>query len=182
MPDIFNKPGPLTPCRIRMKFHAAVGADILKSINFPYPVEPMVRHHHENWNGTGYPDGFRVSRFPLAPGYCRLLTATMPSPRIAISAARQRQHAEQVLRERRGTWYDPWIVDVFLEILDRLEKEESEEVKVLKGRSRGSRAASSVEDHGTTAEEREFNEPRRELPLAASQEAAAEVRFPICGE
>ena len=51
---ILNKPGPLTPAEFeRMKVHAAVGADILKSINFPYPVEPIVRHHHENWNGSG---------------------------------------------------------------------------------------------------------------------------------
>jgi putative nucleotidyltransferase with HDIG domain len=51
---ILNKPGPLTPAEFeRMKVHAAVGADILRSINFPYPVEPMVRHHHEKleWNG-----------------------------------------------------------------------------------------------------------------------------------
>ena len=54
---ILNKPGPLTPAEFeKMKLHASVGADILSSIEFPYPVVPIVRHHHENWDGTGYPD------------------------------------------------------------------------------------------------------------------------------
>ena len=48
-----------------MKVHAAVGADILKSIDFPYPVEPIVRHHHENWDGSGYPAGLKGSEIPV---------------------------------------------------------------------------------------------------------------------
>ena len=119
---ILNKPGPLTPAEFeRMKVHAAVGADILKSIDFPYPVEPIVRHHHENWNGTGYPEGLKDHSIPLGARILSVvdcydaLTSDRPyRPRYT------RQHAEQVLRERRGTWYDPWIVDAFLQILDRL--------------------------------------------------------------
>ena len=54
---ILNKPGKLTPTEFeKMKAHAGVGADILSAIDFPYPVVPIVRHHHENWDGTGYPD------------------------------------------------------------------------------------------------------------------------------
>ncbi len=53
---ILNKPGKLTPAEFeKMKMHASIGADILSSIEFPYPVVPIVRHHHENWDGTGYP-------------------------------------------------------------------------------------------------------------------------------
>ena len=63
---ILNKPGPLTPAEFeKMKEHAAVGANILKSIDFPYPVEPIVRHHHENWDGRGYPDGLQGQEIPL---------------------------------------------------------------------------------------------------------------------
>ncbi len=55
---ILNKPGKLTAAEFdRMKLHASIGADILSAIDFPYPVVPIVRHHHENWDGTGYPDG-----------------------------------------------------------------------------------------------------------------------------
>ena len=55
---ILNKPGKLDPAEFdRMKLHASIGADIFSSIHFPYPVIPIVRHHHENWDGSGYPDG-----------------------------------------------------------------------------------------------------------------------------
>src|SRR5207237_4374262 len=55
---ILNKPGRLTPAEYEiMKRHAAIGADILSVIGFPYAVTPIVRHHHENWDGKGYPDG-----------------------------------------------------------------------------------------------------------------------------
>ena len=63
---ILNKPGPLTSSEFeRMKVHAAVGADVLRSIDFPYPVEPIVRHHHENWDGSRLPIGPQRSRDSL---------------------------------------------------------------------------------------------------------------------
>ena len=53
---ILNKPGKLTTAEFdTMKQHADIGADLLSSIRFPYPVVPIVRHHHESWNGGGYP-------------------------------------------------------------------------------------------------------------------------------
>src|SRR5207253_6542092 len=63
---ILNKPGRLTPAEFdRMKVHASVGADILSAIDFPYPVVPIVRHHHENWDGTGYPTGLSGTEIPI---------------------------------------------------------------------------------------------------------------------
>ena len=58
---ILNKPGKLTPGEFEeMKRHVTIGADILAAVDFPFPVVPIVRHHHENWDGTGYPpDGVR---------------------------------------------------------------------------------------------------------------------------
>src|SRR5262249_6211233 len=55
VPDhILNKPGPLTPAEFeRMKVHTDVGAEILSRVHFPYPVIPIVRHHHERWDGCG---------------------------------------------------------------------------------------------------------------------------------
>ena len=54
---ILNKPGKLTTGEFeKMKRHESVGADILSSIEFPYPIVPIVRHHHEHWDGSGYPD------------------------------------------------------------------------------------------------------------------------------
>jgi putative nucleotidyltransferase with HDIG domain len=173
---ILNKPGPLTPAEFeRMKVHAAVGADILKSIDFPYPVEPIVRHHHENWDGTGYPEGLKGQQIPVGARMLSVvdcydaLTSDRPyRPRYS------RQHAEQVLRERRGTWYDPWVVDTFLEILDSLEREDLEQDKQLEVSASPLPLPAQLEViSATTAEEREFNELRRELPLAESSEAAA---------
>ena len=48
-----------------MKQHAAMGADIISSVNFPYPVEPIVRYHHENWDGSGYPEGLMGTDIPI---------------------------------------------------------------------------------------------------------------------
>jgi putative nucleotidyltransferase with HDIG domain len=57
---ILNKPGKLTPAEFeQMKLHVDVGADILSAIDFPYPVVPIVRAHHENWDGSGYPRGLK---------------------------------------------------------------------------------------------------------------------------
>jgi putative nucleotidyltransferase with HDIG domain len=177
---ILNKPGPLTSSEFeRMKVHAAVGADILKSIDFPYPVEPIVRHHHENWDGTGYPTGLKGQEIPLGARILSVvdcydaLTSDRPyRPRMT------RQQAEQVLRDRRGSMYDPWVVDEFLRILDRLEAEE----RGLEAGAAGAPGALLSPTQldvisATTAEEREFNELRRELPKAASVSAAADVLF-----
>lgn len=178
---ILNKPGPLTPSEFeRMKVHATVGADILKSIDFPYPVEPIVRHHHENWNGSGYPTGLRGQEIPLGARILSVvdcydaLTSDRPyRPRFS------REHSEQVLRERRGTWYDPWVVDRFLAILDdleRLDAEDAREEAYLRGAA-GLAPAQLEAIANTTAEEREFSELRRDLPLATSVDAATTVLF-----
>ncbi len=179
---ILNKPGPLTSSEFeRMKVHAAVGADILKSIDFPYPVEPIVRHHHENWDGTGYPAGIKGQEIPLGARILSVvdcydaLTSDRPyRPRYT------RQQAEQILRERRGVMYDPWVVDEFLKILDRLEAVDAAELQEARtGASVAPRLSPAQLDviSATTAEEREFNELRRDLPRATSLANAAEIVF-----
>jgi putative nucleotidyltransferase with HDIG domain len=178
---ILNKPGPLTPSEFeRMKVHATVGADILKSIDFPYPVEPIVRHHHENWNGSGYPAGLKGQEIPLGARILSVvdcydaLTSDRPyRPRFS------REHSEQILKERRGTWYDPWVVDQFLGILDHLEELDAAEDEATSAENGSARLApaqlEAIAD--TTAEEREFGELRRELPLAGDLGSAAAVLF-----
>jgi putative nucleotidyltransferase with HDIG domain len=178
---ILNKPGPLTASEFeRMKVHAAVGADILKSIDFPYPVEPIVRHHHENWNGTGYPEGLREQSIPLGARILSVvdcydaLTSDRPyRPRYT------RQQAEQILRERRGVMYDPWVVDGFLGILDQLEQAEAtERERIGTGAAQKTSIPAQLEViSATQAEEREFNELRRDLPRATSLVGAADVLF-----
>lgn len=115
---ILNKPGPLTPAEFeKMKLHASVGADILSAIEFPYPVVPIVRHHHESWNGSGYPDGLRGSDIPIGARILSVvdcfdaLTSDRPyRPRLSDG------DALRILDERRGTMYDPLIVDTFTKV------------------------------------------------------------------
>ena len=115
---ILNKPGPLSPAEFeKMKLHASVGADILSAIDFPYPVVPIVRHHHENWNGTGYPDGIAGTDIPIGARILSVvdcfdaLTSDRPyRPRLSD------KDAIQILVQRRGTMYDPLVVDTFINV------------------------------------------------------------------
>jgi putative nucleotidyltransferase with HDIG domain len=62
---ILNKPGSLTPAEFeKMKRHIDVGAGILPLVDFPFPVVPIVRSHHENWDGSGYPRGISGTSIP----------------------------------------------------------------------------------------------------------------------
>ena len=112
---ILNKPGKLTEAEFeRMKLHASVGADILSAIEFPYPVVPIVRHHHENWDGTGYPTGIKGTAIPIGARILAVvdcfdaLTSDRPYRRKLSDA-----EALAILKERRGTMYDPMVVDTF---------------------------------------------------------------------
>jgi putative nucleotidyltransferase with HDIG domain len=115
---ILNKPGPLSTAEFnKMKLHASVGADILSAIDFPYPVVPIVRHHHENWDGSGYPDGLSGSEIPMGARILSVvdcydaLTSDRPyRPRLPD------QDALNILVQRRGKMYDPLIVDTFLKV------------------------------------------------------------------
>jgi putative nucleotidyltransferase with HDIG domain len=119
---ILNKPGRLTPGEFeKMKRHASAGADILSSIEFPYPVVPIVRHHHENWDGTGYPDGLKGTDIPLGARILQVvdcfdaLTSDRPYRRRLSD-----EEAIAIVMQRRGTMYDPLIVDTFAAVKDRL--------------------------------------------------------------
>src|SRR4029079_10358388 len=115
---ILNKPGPLTAAEFeKMKMHASVGADILSAIDFPYPVVPIVRHHHESWNGTGYPAGLSGADIPIGARILSVvdcfdaLTSDRPyRPRLTD------KEALKILHDRRGTMYDPLIVDTFTRV------------------------------------------------------------------
>jgi putative nucleotidyltransferase with HDIG domain len=120
---ILNKPGRLTPAEYEtMKAHAKIGAEILAGVDFPYPVVPIVRHHHENWDGTGYPDGLAGDAIPLGARILQVvdcfdaLTSHRPYRR-ALSTS----EAIAILQERRGTIYDPAVVDAFVRMAPTIE-------------------------------------------------------------
>jgi putative nucleotidyltransferase with HDIG domain len=115
---ILNKPGRLTPAEYDiMKRHAPIGADILSVIGFPFAVAPIVRHHHENWNGSGYPDGLEGDAIPIGSRIIAVvdcfdaLTSDRPyRPKM------EDPEALQIISDRRGTMYDPRVVDTFFSL------------------------------------------------------------------
>lgn len=126
VPDhILNKPGRLTTAEFeRMTIHTTVGAEILSRVDFPYPVVPIVRHHHEQWNGQGYPDGLRGEEIPI--------TARIISVVDCFDSVREdrpyrrgmtREEAKSLLLRGAGTHFDPKIVELFLKNLPRFEEE-----------------------------------------------------------
>jgi diguanylate cyclase (GGDEF)-like protein/putative nucleotidyltransferase with HDIG domain len=109
---IINKPGKLTPEEFeRMKVHPQVGAEILERVAFPYPVAPIVRAHHERWDGTGYPAGLTAEEIPIG---ARILAAVdcldaLASDRQYRPAIPLDQAMDRV-KEKAGTWFDPKVV------------------------------------------------------------------------
>src|SRR5258708_21472105 len=119
---ILNKPGRLTVAEFEtMKRHAPIGAQILASIEFPYPVAPVVRHHHENWDGTGYPDGLKGEEIPLGARILSVVDCfdalTSDRPYRGRMTAPQ---AVQIIVERRGIQYDPAGGDALVACYERI--------------------------------------------------------------
>ena len=119
---ILNKPGKLTTAEFdTMKRHAEIGADLLSSIRFPYPVVPIVSHHHESWNGDGYPTGIGGTDIPLGARILAVvdcfdaLTSDRPyRPKMS------KEEAFSILRDRSGVMYDPLVVDMFINAFDEI--------------------------------------------------------------
>src|SRR5262249_40898052 len=126
VPDyILNKPGRLSEAEYeKMKIHTVVGAEILSRVGFPYPVVPVVRHHHERWDGTGYPDGLKGDEIPIT---ARILMVVDCYDAVRedrqYRKAMSREAAIQLLEESAGTMYDPRVVTTFLAHLEEFEEE-----------------------------------------------------------
>jgi putative nucleotidyltransferase with HDIG domain len=126
VPDyILNKPGKLTAAEFeRMKMHTIVGSQILGRVDFHYPVVPIVRHHHERWDGCGYPDGLKGEEIPLT---ARILTVVDCFD--ALREDRQyrrglsREEAVDFLLKNSGSQYDPRVVGIFITHLPEFEAE-----------------------------------------------------------
>ena len=156
VPDhILNKPGSLTPAEFeKTKIHTVVGAEILSRVNFPYPVVPIVKHHHERWDGCGYPDGLKGEQIPI--------TARIMSVVDSFDSVREdrpfrpsmsREDAVDLLRKGAGTHFDPKIVELFIDNLSRFESE--------------------ISSRGLDAEIHASNPP---MPIAPNEDEVASAR------
>ncbi len=115
VPDyIISKPGKLTPDEFeKMKVHTVVGAEILEQVAFPYPVAPIVRSHHEKWDGSGYPDGLKAQDIPIG---ARILSAVDCLDALASDRQYRRalplDEAMEYVAGLSARSFDPQVVDI----------------------------------------------------------------------
>ena len=114
--SILNKPGPLTAEEWAiMKRHPKAGVHLLREIEFPWDIRPMVRHHHEHWDGTGYPDGLVGDDIPLS---ARILCLADVFDALTSSRSYRggltSDHALSVMREDCGRIFDPALFELFV--------------------------------------------------------------------
>lgn len=124
-PHILNKPGPLTPAEFeKMKIHTVVGAQILGRVDFPYPVIPIVRHHHEQWDGRGYPDRLRGEQIPIT---ARIISVVDCFDSVREDRPFRRgmtlDEATALLLRGAGIHFDPVVVEQFIKHLPRFDAE-----------------------------------------------------------
>ncbi|HUS05847.1 MAG TPA: HD domain-containing phosphohydrolase [Bryobacteraceae bacterium] len=122
---IISKPGKLTPEEFeKMKIHPVVGAEILEHVQFPYPVVPIVRAHHERWNGTGYPYGLRGADIPIG---ARIIAAVDALDALASDRQYRRalplDEAMAKVELESGRSFDPAVVNVLKRRYVELERE-----------------------------------------------------------
>jgi diguanylate cyclase (GGDEF)-like protein/putative nucleotidyltransferase with HDIG domain len=147
---ILSKPGPLTPEEFqKVRVHPIVGAEIVATIPFPYPVADLIRAHHERWDGKGYPNKLKRDEIPLGArilsvvDYFDALMTERPYHKAMTADA-----AVAVLRQEAGKGLDPQVVHIFLELLPALREQEislnrdtdslSQEKQPAQGESAGS--------------------------------------------
>jgi putative nucleotidyltransferase with HDIG domain len=184
---IISKPGKLTPEEFeKMKIHPIVGAEILEQVDFPYPVVPIVRAHHEKWNGSGYPNGLKGEEIPIG---ARILAAVDCLDALASDRQYRRalplDEAMAKVVSEAGISFDPRVVGILERRYVELEKlandqpvqappKLSTDIKVDRGLAPD---AGFAETEGTVAEERESPADSRELIARARKESEALAEF-----
>ncbi|HEV8168591.1 MAG TPA: HD domain-containing phosphohydrolase, partial [Pyrinomonadaceae bacterium] len=121
---ILNKPGKLTEAEFaKMKIHPVVGGDILKRVNFPYPVEDIVRYHHEKWDGSGYPKGLKAETIPLVARIISVVdfydATRCDRP---YRKGMKREESLALLRSMVGSAFDPRVVQMFIEHVEEFDR------------------------------------------------------------
>ncbi len=124
--SILQKPGKLTNEEFDyIKGHPVVGAHILESIEFLKDVRMQMRHHHEKYDGTGYPDGLKGENIPIGARIISVadtydaMTSTRP-----YRKGLEHEVAVKEIERCSGTQFDPYVVNCFLKIADEVNEEE----------------------------------------------------------
>ncbi|MBA2341414.1 MAG: diguanylate cyclase [Pyrinomonadaceae bacterium] len=120
---ILNKPGKLTVAEFeKMKIHTNVGGDIIKRVNFPYPVEEIVRYHHEKWDGTGYPKGLKGEQIPMVARIIAVVdfydATRCDRP---YRKGMKREDSLALLRCMENSSFDAHVVETFINHIDKFD-------------------------------------------------------------
>jgi len=112
-----------------IKLHPQIGADIIRPIHFLHDIIPAILHHHEHWDGSGYPTGLKKESIPLASRIVAVADAyqAMVSDRPYRKALSEEEAIEE-LKKSSGIQFDPKIVSIFLNVI-RSEKKSSKHKK-----------------------------------------------------
>jgi len=106
-----------------MKIHPTVGGDILKRVNFPYPVEDIVRYHHEKWDGSGYPKGLKAEHIPLVARIISVVdfydATRCDRP---YRKGMKREDSLTLLRGMIGSSFDPKVVETFVRHVEEFDR------------------------------------------------------------
>jgi diguanylate cyclase (GGDEF)-like protein/putative nucleotidyltransferase with HDIG domain len=152
---VLMKPGRLTPEEFdKIKKHPEIGEAILDPVEFPWPVLPVVRHHHERYDGKGYPDGLKGEEIPLN---ARIMAVADVYDALTSSRSYRRawthERAVETITKDAGTHFDPDVVAAFLNIIQAL-------VEEMAGEGQGPLAVS---------------EPVEQVPATKSHQVAEDI-------
>ena len=104
-----------------MERHPEIGCQIVERIDFLQDVLPIIRHHHEHWDGSGYPHGLRGQDIPLLARIFSVVDAF--DAQANVRPYNTRPSVEKALvsvQDHRGTWFDPCAVDAFVAMVNEL--------------------------------------------------------------
>jgi len=121
VPDgILLKPGPLDPIEYeRIRAHPGAGSDLVLGLRSMELVRPIMRHHHEKWDGSGYPDGLKGEAIPLGARIISVVDVfdALHTERPYKAALPRSEAVSTLIRETDLGYWDPRVVETFLEIL-----------------------------------------------------------------
>lgn len=115
-----------------VKSHPLNTIQILKQVNFPWNVESIIIHHHEHYNGSGYPDGLKGRQIPLGSRIISIVDSyvAMTTDRPYRKALSKKEAVQEILK-KAGTQFDPEVVEVFLSIIQEEEKHIADKKRIL---------------------------------------------------
>lgn len=121
VPDgILLKPGPLDPIeQERIRAHPGAGSDLVLGLRSMELVRPIMRHHHEKWDGSGYPDGLKGEAIPLGARIISVVDVfdALHTERPYKAALSRSDAVSLLIRETDAGYWDPKVVETFLEVL-----------------------------------------------------------------